>query len=114
VQDNTQEGTIDLQAAVVLDEAHLLEFIHAEIHPGLDRTPVPHLALIDPKHYSSMTIQFSRGCLFNCEFCDMIEVYGRKLRTKSPAQTHTQENVTRGCSNARMGSTSPAPGCFRD
>ena len=54
--------------------------------PGLDLTLLPDLDLIDPKHYSSMAIQFSRGCPFNCEFCDIIEIYGRKPRTKSPAQ----------------------------
>jgi radical SAM superfamily enzyme YgiQ (UPF0313 family) len=54
--------------------------------PQLDRTPLPDLSLIHPKYYSAMAIQYSRGCPFNCEFCDIIEVYGRKSRTKSPAQ----------------------------
>ncbi len=54
--------------------------------PDLARTPLPDLSLINPKHYSAMAIQFSRGCPFNCEFCDIIEIYGRKPRTKSPAQ----------------------------
>src|SRR5262249_32175557 len=54
--------------------------------PGLDKTPLPDLSLIDSKHYSAMAIQYSRGCPFNCEFCDIIEIYGRKPRTKSPAQ----------------------------
>jgi radical SAM superfamily enzyme YgiQ (UPF0313 family) len=54
--------------------------------PGLDRTPLPNLDLINPKYYSSMAIQYSRGCPFNCEFCDIIEIYGRKPRMKSPAQ----------------------------
>ena len=36
--------------------------------------------------YSSMAIQFSRGCPFRCEFCDIIEIYGRVPRTKKPAQ----------------------------
>ncbi len=58
--------------------------------PGLDRTPLPDLDLINPKYYSSMAIQYSRGCPFNCEFCDIIEIYGRKPRTKAPAQVLTE------------------------
>ncbi|MBI4460886.1 MAG: B12-binding domain-containing radical SAM protein [Acidobacteria bacterium] len=54
--------------------------------PGLGMTPLPDLSLINLKHYSAMAIQFSRGCPFNCEFCDIIEIYGRKPRTKSPQQ----------------------------
>jgi len=58
----------------------------AENMPLLGTTPVPDLSLINPKYYSCMAIQYSRGCPFNCEFCDIIEIYGRKPRTKSPAQ----------------------------
>lgn len=54
--------------------------------PGLSQTPLPDLSLINPKYYSAMAIQYSRGCPFNCEFCDIIEIYGRKPRTKSPDQ----------------------------
>jgi radical SAM superfamily enzyme YgiQ (UPF0313 family) len=54
--------------------------------PPLDRSPLPDLTLINTRHYSSMAIQYSRGCPFNCEFCDIIEIYGRKPRTKSVAQ----------------------------
>jgi len=58
----------------------------AENMPLLGSTPVPDLSLINPKYYSCMAIQYSRGCPFNCEFCDIIEIYGRRPRTKSPEQ----------------------------
>jgi radical SAM superfamily enzyme YgiQ (UPF0313 family) len=58
--------------------------------PSLDRSPLPDLSLINTRHYSSMAIQYSRGCPFNCEFCDIIEIYGRKPRTKSVAQVITE------------------------
>src|SRR5262249_55132445 len=50
--------------------------------PQMDRTPQPDLSLIDPRHYSTMAVQYSRGCPFKCEFCDIIEIYGRIPRTK--------------------------------
>src|SRR5712664_45193 len=54
--------------------------------PPLSITPVPDFHLAELKRYSSMSVQYSRGCPFNCEFCDIIEIYGRVPRTKSNAQ----------------------------
>jgi radical SAM superfamily enzyme YgiQ (UPF0313 family) len=54
--------------------------------PPLAVTPVPHFQLADLKRYSAMSVQYSRGCPFNCEFCDIIEIYGRVPRTKSNQQ----------------------------
>src|SRR6266849_2862413 len=54
--------------------------------PPLSITPVPDFHLAELKRYSSMSVQYSRGCPFNCEFCDIIEIYGRVPRTKSNSQ----------------------------
>jgi radical SAM superfamily enzyme YgiQ (UPF0313 family) len=54
--------------------------------PEMDTSPLPDLSLIKMNRYSTMTVQYSRGCPFNCEFCDIIEIYGRRPRTKAIAQ----------------------------
>lgn len=54
--------------------------------PDLEQTPVPLWELVDMKKYVSMNIQYSRGCPFNCEFCDITSLFGRKVRTKSKDQ----------------------------
>ncbi|HKN01476.1 MAG TPA: B12-binding domain-containing radical SAM protein [Candidatus Binataceae bacterium] len=54
--------------------------------PDVSRTPVPRFDLLALHKYSSMSVQFSRGCPFTCEFCDIITLYGRRPRTKPPAQ----------------------------
>ncbi|MFI4986448.1 MAG: B12-binding domain-containing radical SAM protein [Alphaproteobacteria bacterium] len=49
-------------------------------------SPVPRFDLLDFKHYLFIGVQYSRGCPFNCEFCDIIELYGRVPRTKTNEQ----------------------------
>jgi radical SAM superfamily enzyme YgiQ (UPF0313 family) len=58
----------------------------ASERPSLLNTPVPDFSLVDMRQYSAMNIQYSRGCPFQCEFCDIIEIYGRVPRTKSNEQ----------------------------
>lgn len=54
--------------------------------PDLSASPVPRFDLLDRHAYAMMAVQFSRGCPFQCEFCDIIVLYGRKPRTKTPPQ----------------------------
>jgi radical SAM superfamily enzyme YgiQ (UPF0313 family) len=58
---------------------------HAE-KPDVRRTPGPRWDLIRVKDYASMSVQFSRGCPYNCEFCDIVAMYGRVPRLKTPEQ----------------------------
>lgn len=54
--------------------------------PDVTQSPLPRFDLLQQDAYLMMAIQFSRGCPFNCEFCDIISLYGRKPRTKEPSQ----------------------------
>ncbi|HCB99820.1 MAG TPA: B12-binding domain-containing radical SAM protein, partial [Ruminococcaceae bacterium] len=54
--------------------------------PELTEVPVPQWDLIDVHQYASMNIQYSRGCPFDCEFCDITQLYGNRPRTKSAEQ----------------------------
>jgi radical SAM superfamily enzyme YgiQ (UPF0313 family) len=54
--------------------------------PPMSITPIPDFGLVNLKKYSCMSVQYSRGCPFSCEFCDIIEIYGRIPRTKSNQQ----------------------------
>ena len=54
--------------------------------PDVTTTPIPRFDLLDFDAYAEMAVQFSRGCPFQCEFCDIIVLYGRKPRTKTPQQ----------------------------
>ena len=54
--------------------------------PDVATTPIPRFELLQFDAYDTMSVQFSRGCPFQCEFCDIIVLYGRKPRTKTPAQ----------------------------
>lgn len=52
----------------------------------IKKTPPPMWGLINLKHYASMSIQFSRGCPFNCDFCNVTALLGHKPRIKTAAQ----------------------------
>src|SRR5690606_19229950 len=54
------------------------------------RSPVPRFDLLKFEHYLYVGLQFSRGCPFTCEFCDIIELYGRVPRTKTIPQVFAE------------------------
>jgi radical SAM superfamily enzyme YgiQ (UPF0313 family) len=58
--------------------------------PDVSKSPVPEWSLIRLDDYDSMSLQFSRGCPFDCEFCDIIILNGRKPRVKPAAQVHAE------------------------
>ncbi len=62
----------------------------SDIKPDITKTPVPRFDLVDMRKYSAMILQYSRGCPFTCEFCDIIELFGRVPRTKLPGQFLTE------------------------
>ncbi len=58
----------------------------SETKPDITTSPVPRFDLLRLEDYAQMSVQFSRGCPFSCEFCDIIELLGRVPRTKTPEQ----------------------------
>ena len=55
-------------------------------YPDIQETPVPAWELLDLDRYASMSIQFSRGCPFHCEFCNVTALFGHRPRTKTAKQ----------------------------
>jgi radical SAM superfamily enzyme YgiQ (UPF0313 family) len=58
----------------------------APAFPDIRQSPVPLWELADLRHYASMSVQFSRGCPFDCEFCNVTAMFGHRPRTKTTAQ----------------------------
>ncbi len=60
--------------------------------PDIGKTPIPLWSLIDFKKYPTMSLQYSRGCPFNCDFCDIIVLNGKRPRTKTKDQVIAELN----------------------
>ena len=69
-----------------LDKGCARHIYAAKERPDITKTPAPLWSLIDKKKYQSMSIQYSRGCPFNCEFCDIVVMNGHIPRTKDKNQ----------------------------
>lgn len=67
-----------------------------DVKPDLPASPAPRYDLVNPMDYLSAGVQTSRGCPYDCEFCDVVALFGRRMRYKSPDQVVAElENLRR-------------------
>lgn len=72
--------------AMALEQGTARRLYRVTDKPDMTRSPVPRYDLLRRNKYTSMPVQYSRGCPFQCEFCDIITIYGRRPRMKTSAQ----------------------------
>jgi radical SAM superfamily enzyme YgiQ (UPF0313 family) len=80
------EGVIDEFVAAWESGARSGVFAAPKFQADVTKTPVPRFDLLKFEDYLYLGVQYSRGCPFTCEFCDIIELYGRVPRTKTTSQ----------------------------
>lgn len=80
------EGVIDEFIAAWDSGARTGVFTAPKFQADVTKTPVPRFDLLKFEDYLYLGVQYSRGCPFTCEFCDIIELYGRVPRTKTTEQ----------------------------
>jgi len=69
-----------------LENGCLKKTYRAEGYPDIRKTPIPLWGLLRTRRYASLSIQYSRGCPFNCDFCNITTLFGSRPRIKTPAQ----------------------------
>ena len=81
--------------ANALEKGEARRMYHVTDKPDMSQSPIPRFDLLRLDKYTSMPVQFSRGCPFQCEFCDIITIYGRRPRAKTPSQVIAELDVLR-------------------
>ena len=69
-----------------LEQGHLKHIYTSDQWVDINKTPIPLWELADINKYVTMCIQYSRGCPFNCDFCDVTFLFGHKMRLKTKDQ----------------------------
>ncbi len=69
-----------------LKNNNLQRYYRSGEKPDVKTTPVPKWELVNQKAYVRMPLQYSRGCPYDCEFCDVVRLNGKIPRTKTPDQ----------------------------
>src|SRR5512134_1321748 len=69
-----------------LEQGQARRVYTSDMFPDIRRTPVPLWRMVDLKQYDTIPIQFSRGCPFSCDFCNVTALLGHRPRTKTAAQ----------------------------
>ena len=82
---NEAEETLPLFIAD-LEQGNARHVYTTSEYPDIQETPVPSWELLDLNRYASMSIQFSRGCPYHCEFCNVTALFGHRPRTKTARQ----------------------------
>ena len=96
---------------LVLNEAEItLPLFFADLHAGcpqriyqtteyaeVKESPIPDYSLLDISKYGMLSIQYSRGCPFNCEFCDITALFGHKVRLKTTTQILLELDYIKNC-----------------
>ena len=76
-----------------LKNGHPKHIYDTQGFPDLNQTPIPRWDLLDRRKYAMLSLQFSRGCPFHCEFCNIVSLFGNRPRTKSVPQILAELNA---------------------
>ncbi|TNF34194.1 MAG: DUF4070 domain-containing protein [Deltaproteobacteria bacterium] len=95
VEGEIEDRIPELVAAVEAPRGEIRLLKKSRTTPDMTRSPTPRFDLLNFGDYDAMSVQVSRGCPYRCEFCDIIEIYGRVPRIKRPEQVLAELDLLR-------------------